>query len=204
VVSGSPPNFLALEVSDPVSAAPIPDGPIPLRGRIMGAVPGEPVGEIVVWVERGRLSGLEHVRFNDDTATALPGPERLDVVLVPDRAANASAPGPGAADLPVEPSGAQVLAREHGFDLASNISTTDVVLPQSFDERPWAEIQRVLKLSSYDLRPYAGQKVKLTTYGIDSKAGGRAPHGLVYIERGKCIGAYTHSEGTVSDIGGLP
>jgi hypothetical protein len=78
-VCGSERNFLDLEVSDSAPSAPVPDGEIPVRGLITGSASPEPVGEILVWVERGRLAGLEHASFMDEPPSGFPASGRIRV-----------------------------------------------------------------------------------------------------------------------------
>jgi hypothetical protein len=81
VVCGSPQNFLDLQVDDSAEAADVPDGPAPLSGLVQEPGSTEPVGEITVWVERGRLAALEHASFMDEEPGPFPSPERITVQL---------------------------------------------------------------------------------------------------------------------------
>jgi hypothetical protein len=54
-------------------------GPIPTRVLVLGNQ-GDPLGEVVVWVADGYLSGLEYAWFTDDPPSALPNPAQLVVV----------------------------------------------------------------------------------------------------------------------------
>jgi len=81
VVCGSPRSFLDLEVDDTAERADLPDGPAPLSGLVHEPSSAEPVGEITLWVERGRLAGLEHASFMDEEPGAFPSPEQITVQL---------------------------------------------------------------------------------------------------------------------------
>lgn len=59
----------------PSSAGP---GPIPTRVLVLGDQ-GDPLGEVIVWVADGYLSGLEYAWFTDDPPSGLPNPDQLVV-----------------------------------------------------------------------------------------------------------------------------
>ena len=77
VVCGSPHNFLDLQVDETAEAADVPDGPAPVSGLVHEPGSTEPVGEITVWVERGRLAGLEHASFMDEEPALFPSAEQI-------------------------------------------------------------------------------------------------------------------------------
>jgi hypothetical protein len=41
---------------------------------------GTPVGELILWVEDGWLSGIEYAWYTDERPAALPDPDRVQVV----------------------------------------------------------------------------------------------------------------------------
>ncbi|WP_433521179.1 hypothetical protein ACQPZ2_27955 [Nocardia pseudovaccinii] len=41
---------------------------------------GAPVGEVILWVENGRLSGIEYAWYTDVRPRALPEPARIEVL----------------------------------------------------------------------------------------------------------------------------
>ncbi|WP_328393671.1 hypothetical protein [Nocardia sp. NBC_00416] len=41
---------------------------------------GRPIGEIILWVEAGRLSGIEYAWYTDERPTQLPEPDQIDLV----------------------------------------------------------------------------------------------------------------------------
>jgi hypothetical protein len=99
---------------------------------------------------------------------------------------------PPSASSTTRVSGAQALAREHGFSLTAPISSSDATIPATLDGPPWVQLQPVLLAGGYDLRPYVGRPVHTTVYGIVTKTGGRAPQDMVCMESdGKVIGAYS-------------
>lgn len=55
-----------------------PDGPVPARAFVPNGT--EYRGEILVWVEGGRLSGLEYAWVTDDVPTRWPRPDEIEVV----------------------------------------------------------------------------------------------------------------------------
>lgn len=52
------------------------NGPIPTRTLVVDDE-GDPVGEVIVWVKDGYLSGLEYAWFTDEKPVALPDPAYL-------------------------------------------------------------------------------------------------------------------------------
>lgn len=44
---------------------------------------GSPVGELIVWVEDGWLSGIEYAWYTDERPVALPDPDRVEVYSRP-------------------------------------------------------------------------------------------------------------------------
>ncbi|GEM31919.1 hypothetical protein NN3_29260 [Nocardia neocaledoniensis NBRC 108232] len=44
---------------------------------------GSPVGELIVWVEDGWLSGIEYAWYTDERPAALPDPDRVEVYSRP-------------------------------------------------------------------------------------------------------------------------
>jgi hypothetical protein len=56
----------------------LPDGPLPVRAFVPNTE--EYRGEILVWVQGGRLSGLEYAWVTDDPPTRWPRPDEIEVV----------------------------------------------------------------------------------------------------------------------------
>jgi len=50
--------------------------PVPVGASVVNDV-GEPVGELLVWLESGLLAGLEYAWFTDEMPLALPAPEHV-------------------------------------------------------------------------------------------------------------------------------
>lgn len=63
-------------------------GPVRSAGRADGIIAegavsdqyGSPVGELILWVEDGWLSGIEYAWYTDERPVALPDPDRVQVV----------------------------------------------------------------------------------------------------------------------------
>jgi hypothetical protein len=118
---------------------------------------------------------------------------------------HSAASRPASAPAVTRASGAQAVAREHGFSLTAPLSSSDATVPATLDAPPWAQLQPVLLVGGYDLRPYVGRPVHITVYGIVTKNGGRAQQNMVCLEsNGKVIGAYSSNLDAVPGIGGLP
>jgi hypothetical protein len=56
----------------------VPDGPVPVRAFVPNGA--EYRGEILVWVQGGRLSGLEYAWVTDDVPTRWPRPDEIEVI----------------------------------------------------------------------------------------------------------------------------
>ncbi|WP_306361317.1 hypothetical protein [Nocardia sp. CC227C] len=41
---------------------------------------GAPIGEVILWVEHGRLSGIEYAWYTDERPQALPEPSQIEVL----------------------------------------------------------------------------------------------------------------------------
>ena len=55
------------------------DGALPIRALVVDRDENDPVGEVVVWVMNGRLSGFECLRFTSSAPTGLPLPAAIRV-----------------------------------------------------------------------------------------------------------------------------
>jgi hypothetical protein len=60
-----------LRTPNTVAPAPTPDGPVPVRSFVLDRA-GETMGELLLWVESGRLSALEYAWFTDEMPQRLP------------------------------------------------------------------------------------------------------------------------------------
>ena len=74
-VVGGPLTLLELAPVAPVAPAPVADVPLPVSVTVLQT--GVPVGELLVWVTNGVLSGLEFAWWTDDPPDALPEVEDL-------------------------------------------------------------------------------------------------------------------------------
>ncbi|TRW86183.1 hypothetical protein FK535_06825 [Mycolicibacterium sp. 018/SC-01/001] len=54
-----------------------PDGPFPARAFVSDGIDYQ--GEIIIWITRGHLSGLEYAWVTDQPPTRWPRPEELEV-----------------------------------------------------------------------------------------------------------------------------
>ncbi|MCE7001205.1 hypothetical protein LZG04_41255 [Saccharothrix sp. S26] len=77
IVSG-PITFLDLAVPDDAPRADLADGLLPITADVTDADGGY-IGEILLWIEHGRLSALEYAWVTDDPPTEWPEPERVHV-----------------------------------------------------------------------------------------------------------------------------
>ncbi len=77
-VSGGVTTFLDLEVPHIYPPASLADGPLPVRAFVTGEC-GEAMGEILIWVEQGYLSGLELAWFTEEAPTEWPTPEQVQL-----------------------------------------------------------------------------------------------------------------------------
>jgi len=68
-----------LSVSADADPAPVADGEIPAGSEVRDEA-GEYLGEILVWVEDGRLSALEYAWVTDDPPHRLPTAAELKIV----------------------------------------------------------------------------------------------------------------------------
>lgn len=77
-VLGGPVTMLDLRVSQSTPASLFADGPIPVSIEVSDES-GAPAGELLVWVDTGRLSALEFAWWTDDPPRRLPSPSRVKV-----------------------------------------------------------------------------------------------------------------------------
>lgn len=71
----------SVDIAVPESAdkAELPDGPIPGRYPVKGPADSH-VGELIVWVTDGRISGLEYAWFTDEPPTRLPDTRDIEIL----------------------------------------------------------------------------------------------------------------------------
>jgi hypothetical protein len=77
-VAGGPVTMLDLQVTRPAPASAFTDGPIPLSVMVVDS-DGAALGELLVWVHDGYLSGLEFAWWSDEPPAQLPPLKRLQV-----------------------------------------------------------------------------------------------------------------------------
>jgi hypothetical protein len=68
-----------IKVSETAGKAELSDGPIPGRFPVKGPSDSY-IGEILVWVTDGRISGLEYAWFTDEPPTQLPDIRAIEVL----------------------------------------------------------------------------------------------------------------------------
>jgi hypothetical protein len=78
IVTGGPITMLKLRSAHTLRASAFPDGPIPMSMLVSNSA-GDSVGELLVWVEHGFLSGLEFAWWTDDAPDELPSSDRVKV-----------------------------------------------------------------------------------------------------------------------------
>jgi hypothetical protein len=66
-------------VPESAGKAELPDGPIPGRFPVQGPS-GAHIGELLVWVTDGRISGLEYAWFTDEPPSQLPDPQDIEIL----------------------------------------------------------------------------------------------------------------------------
>jgi hypothetical protein len=77
-VVGGLPTFIDLEVDRSAPPGPLHDGPVPVR-TFVESDGGEYVGELLIWVKDGYLSGLEFAWVTDEVPTSWPEPAKVRV-----------------------------------------------------------------------------------------------------------------------------
>ena len=77
-VVGGPITMLDLRASHASSASAFADGPVPVSVVVSDAA-GTLVGELLVWVGHGYLTGLEFAWWTDDPPDQLPTPDHVRV-----------------------------------------------------------------------------------------------------------------------------
>lgn len=75
-VQGGPLTMRELAIPSACAAAPIPDGPLPVRA-VAYDDDGAPIGELLVWVADGYLSAIEYAWYTDSAPAELPAPCQL-------------------------------------------------------------------------------------------------------------------------------
>lgn len=77
-VVGGPITMLEIRSDRTLGAAAFADGPIPLSMEVSNSA-GDLIGELLVWVENGYLSGLEFAWWTVDPPNELPLADRVNV-----------------------------------------------------------------------------------------------------------------------------
>lgn len=77
-VIGGPITMLDLRCIDAPAASAFADGPVPLSMLVSDSA-GNPIGELLIWVEQGYLSGLEFAWWTDDAPDEIPTTDQVKV-----------------------------------------------------------------------------------------------------------------------------
>jgi hypothetical protein len=77
-VIGGPITMLDLRPSDASAASAFADGPVPLSMLVSDSA-GNLIGELLIWVEQGYLSGLEFAWWTDDAPDEVPTADHVRV-----------------------------------------------------------------------------------------------------------------------------
>jgi hypothetical protein len=78
VVSNSALWILDVRVSTDGGGTDLPDGPFPSRAYVPNGAAYR--GEIIIWLNAGRVSGLEYAWITDDPPNRWPHPDEMEVV----------------------------------------------------------------------------------------------------------------------------
>lgn len=78
MVTGGTATVLDLEVSPTTSRSNFDDGPLPIDTTVTGQG-GEMLGEILIWVTKGYLSGLEFAWVSDEAPAEWPSADQVTV-----------------------------------------------------------------------------------------------------------------------------
>jgi hypothetical protein len=78
-VVGGPITMIDLRVDHALAPSVVADGPIPLD-LIASDAAGDPIGVLLIWVERGYLSCLEFGWWSDDPPVQLPSVGQVRVI----------------------------------------------------------------------------------------------------------------------------
>lgn len=81
MVSNETPWILDVAASRGGDGSGLPDGPFPARAFVPSNA--NYLGEIIVWLTNGHVSGLEYAWFSDHPPTEWPPPDQVEVVLQP-------------------------------------------------------------------------------------------------------------------------
>ncbi|MFK0007725.1 hypothetical protein ACIQTZ_11785 [Paenarthrobacter sp. NPDC090520] len=79
VVAGGPITMLDLRPNPEHAASAFTSGPIPVSVEVLD-VSGSSIGELLVWVNAGRLSALEFGWWTDERPDQLPHPSQLKII----------------------------------------------------------------------------------------------------------------------------
>lgn len=83
MVSGGTPAMVELTPDPSSDPSELPDGPLPVRA-VAYDDGGTALGEVLVWIEDGLLSALEHAWYTDSRPDEFPLPSQLRLVMSPD------------------------------------------------------------------------------------------------------------------------
>lgn len=78
LVSNSTPWILDVKTSVTGEGSGLPDGPFPARAFVPNNAAYE--GEIIIWLTKGHVSGLEYAWITEEPPTGWPRPDEMEIV----------------------------------------------------------------------------------------------------------------------------
>lgn len=70
---------LTVTVRPESATATYSDGPLPVRAIVEDSA-GNATGELLIWMENGRIASVEHAWYTDEAPRAWPGPDQLKFI----------------------------------------------------------------------------------------------------------------------------
>jgi hypothetical protein len=80
LVGSGTPTMVELTLDKASARADLPDGPLPIRAVAYDDA-GTPIGEVLVWIEDGLLSALEHAWYTDSRPDEFPPASQLRLAM---------------------------------------------------------------------------------------------------------------------------
>ncbi len=98
--------------------------------------------------------------------------------------------GVGACAADAARSKAETLADEYGLHIAGEPSVTEVALPEDLVTPPWGSIETAVNSAGYDLEPYGGSTLTLSSYPLQETREGLSLTLHVLEDGERVVGAY--------------
>lgn len=89
-----------------------------------------------------------------------------------------------------EITGAEAIAAQYGLHFAGEPSVSAAQLPQDLTKPPWGVLVSEAEDAGYDLGPYAGSTLTLSSYPLEETQDGLALTLHVFDDHGEVVGAY--------------